>query len=165
MEFIFHKVLKPLLKKMLPTIIYQHRKENLKKCTLTHLKKRDDFIFFTYPNEELPDLTGYVILTMDAPLLTTKDKNKGIVIIDGTWKYANIMLNTLEKRPNLEYRSLPANYCTAYPRKQTDCPDPKTGLASIEAIYIAYIITNRNVENLLTNYYWKEDFLKKNNLN
>lgn len=145
-----------------PTLILRHRKENLKKCSLRGLEPRKDILFFTYPKDSLPELSSYVLLTMHAPVLTFQDKDHGIFLIDGTWKYSEIMFKQLEKPHLFHSRSLPETYQTAYPRRQEDCSDPKRGLASIEALYIAYWILGRQCQRLLDNYYWKEEFLKKN---
>ena len=146
----------PLYKKMKPfppTIILRHRKENLKKCSLRGLENRPDMHFFTYPLESpQPNLESYVVLAVDAPPLTGEDKDKGIFLIDGTWRYAEKMLQSLH-RP-LPLRSLP-EVATAYPRRQ----EVKQGLASIEALYLAYKILGRDPEELLDDYYWKEGFL------
>ena len=64
----------------------------------------------------------------------------------------------------LQFRRLPSNYQTAYPRKQTACPNPTNGLASIEALYLTYLITNRDTSTLLDSYYWKESFLNINRI-
>jgi len=61
-------------------------------------------------------------------------------------------------------RSLPPGFKTAYPRKQTGCPDPESGLASVEALYLAHKILNRATEGLLDHYYWEEKFLAINAL-
>ncbi len=140
-----------------PTIILRHRRENLKKCSLTGLETREDMRFFTYPKESLPDVAGYILLTMNAPLLTTADAQRGLLLIDGTWKYAAQMSKAVPK--NVIERSLPAQFRTAYPRRQGDCPDPERGLASVEALYIAYGILGRSTEGLLDHYYWKDTFL------
>lgn len=151
-----------------PTIVLRHRKENLKKCSLRGLETRNDFKFFSYPlHQTLPDLSNYVLLTLDAPVLSDHDKisNPGLFLIDGTWRYASIMLKQIESMfPHIEKRSLPPHYRTAYPRKQDDCPNPDCGLSSIEAIYIAYHILSRDPTGLLDNYYWKEPFFEKNQL-
>ncbi|KKL49693.1 hypothetical protein LCGC14_2312950, partial [marine sediment metagenome] len=153
---------------MQKTIIIRHKKENLKKCSLKGLEKREDISFFTYPlstySKSFPslDLTNYVLLEMNAKELTKEDQNKGLLLIDSTWKYVDRILKILPE--NIEKRSLPKNYLTAYPRKQTLCPDPIRGLASIEALYLAYLITKRDASGLLDNYYWKEKFLKINSL-
>jgi len=142
-----------------PTIILRHRKENLKKCSLRGLEKREDCLFFKYPLETLPNLENYLVLSMDAPVLNLEDQNRGLVLIDGTWNYATKMLRSVS---HLERRSLPSHFRTAYPRKQTGCPDPETGLASIEALYISYLILQRDPAGLLDDYFWKNDFLEKN---
>jgi len=138
------------------TIVIRHRKENLKKCTLTGLEKRDDFHFLTYPLKELPAFEGYILLTLDAPVLTKCAR--GLIILDGTWRYATIMERTIAFGGKIIRRSLPRSLQTAYPRQQDD----QRGLASIEAIVAAYTIMGRNTEGLLDNYYWKKAFLEKN---
>lgn len=144
-----------------PTIILRHRRENLKKCSLKGLETRSDCRFFTYPKDQLPNLSSYVLLALDAPVLTEADQNKGIFIIDGTWRYAAQMEGQLERPQLFERRSLPPGFQTAYPRRQEDCPEPNRGLASVEALFIAYSILGRDTTGLLDHYYWGEDFLKK----
>jgi len=193
-----------------PTIILRHRRENLKKCSLRGLESRQDMLFYSYPlKQQLPDLTGYVVLALNAPPLTLEDADKGIFLIDGTWRYAEKMLHTLYRK-NLknrefgkkaaqilesgasdivleqgasedpkfvakptspktdssgffgiklpfELRSLPASAKTAYPRRQEDA----RGLASCEALYLAYEILGRDPSGLLDHYQWKEKFLKR----
>ena len=138
------------------TIIYRHRRENLKKCSLTGLENHPDLQFYTYPIDPLPNLSNYCLLTPDGKPLTAEDK--GLFLIDATWKLAAIMQKQLPA--NMPCRSLPAAFQTAYPRR----PNPPQGLASIEALYIAHLITKKNINNLLDNYYWKDLFLKKNSL-
>lgn len=147
-----------------PTIFIRHRRENLKKCSLRGLESRSDTKFFKYPKDSLPNLTGYLMLDLDAPPLSAADSDKGLLILDGTWRYAEKMHNWVERQVILEKRSLPGNFKTAYPRRQEDCADPERGLASVEAFYLAYIILGRSTEGILDHYYWKEDFLKLNNI-
>jgi pre-rRNA-processing protein TSR3 len=140
-----------------PTIILRHRRENLQKCSLRGLESRPDMIFLTYPIAALPDLAHYCVLTLDAPPLTEADAHLGLFLIDGTWRYAAKMAKIVP--PNAIARSLPSHYRTAYPRQQLDCPDPERGLASVEALYLAYSILGRSTEGLLDRYHWKESFL------
>ena len=147
-----------------PTIILRHRKENLKKCSLRGLEGRADFRFFTYPQDELPDLSHCILLTLDAPPLSREDCDRGIFLIDGTWRYAELMQNQLPKPHLFQKRSLPGNFQTAYPRRQTDCLDPSKGLASIEALFVAYLTLGRSTDGLLDHFYWKDAFLKINNI-
>jgi pre-rRNA-processing protein TSR3 len=146
----------------LPTIILRHRRENLKKCSLRGLEKRPDIRFFTYPRDSLPDLASYILLAVDAPPLTDADADFGIFIIDGTWKLASLMQRQC---PPMQARSLPNHFRTAYPRRQTECPDPEKGLASVEALYLAHMILKRPFAGLLDGYYWKQSFLELNDLN
>lgn len=146
-----------------PTIILRHRKENLKKCSLRGLEKRADFIFYSYPvSVPLPSFENYVVLSIDGPTLSLEDQNKGLVLIDGTWRYAKKMEAFLESKFSFEKRSLPAHLLTAYPRYQNDCSDPNRGLASIEALFVAYRILQRDTSGLLDNYFWRDSFLGKN---
>lgn len=145
-----------------PTIILRHRKENLKKCSLRGLESREDLHFFTYPRDPLPSLKGYFLLTLDAPPLSKSDADLGLFLIDGTWRHVQTMFRQLSQPHFFECRSIPHEFVTAYPRRQDDCPDPARGLASVEALFVAYQILERPLEGLLDQYYWKESFLKKN---
>ena len=144
-----------------PTIILRHRRENLKKCSLRGLEQRKDMVFLTYPTSLLPDLTGYCVLTLDAPLLSPEDAHLGLFLIDGTWRYAEKMAKSLPPEGPFVCRSLPMHFRTAYPRRQLDCPDPERGLASVEALYLAYSILKRSTEGLLDYYHWKDEFKAK----
>ena len=145
---------------MKPTVILRHRKERLNKCSLRGLENREDFHFVSYPEGKLPLLDDYILLKVGAPPLTVEDRNKGLFLLDGTWHLAKKMENSLSQK--FIERSLPMSFKTAYPRCQTACPDPKSGLASIEAIYAAYSILERPLQGLLDGYYWKDQFLALN---
>lgn len=145
-----------------PTIIFRHRKERLQKCSLRGIETRSDMRFYTYPLSEVPAVQGYVVLALDAPVLSPEDKERGLLLLDATWRYAGEMLKRVEQIPGLIYRSLPQDLRTAYPRYQTGCSDPDRGLASIEALYAAYHYLGRDPAGLLDHYYWKEQFLELN---
>lgn len=145
-----------------PTYILRHRRENLKKCSLRGLEQRSDFQFFTYPTSDLPNLSNYIMLSMEGSPLTAADAQKGIFLLDATWRYAAKMAQFVEKQGEVEKRSIPACYQTAYPRRQDDCPNPEAGLASVEALYIAFMILGKDTTGLLDHYHWKEEFLFKN---
>lgn len=149
-----------------PTLILRHQRENLKKCSLHGLEGRLDFHFLSYPCDELPDISQYVLLDLEGAPLSQKDASKGIFLLDATWRYALKMRSFVNRKATapIQLRSIPSGFRTAYPRYQTDCLDPEAGLASIEALYVAYVMTGRNSEGLLDQYYWKEAFLEKNKL-
>ncbi len=147
-----------------PTVILRHARENLKKCSLSGLEKRKDFRFYTYPKDPLPDISSYILLKIGAPPLTKEDQDKGLFLIDGTWQLATVMEAQipLPIKKTLIPRSLPDHFRTAYPRRQTKCPDPERGLSSLEALYVASFILERPLEGLLDRYYWKDLFLQLN---
>lgn len=152
-----------------PTVIWRHSKENLKKCSLRGLEKRPDMHFVEYPTGVLPPLEGYILLSVDAPVLTESDYARGLFLLDGTWRYAGVMEQALCQQYPALYRTLvrrclPMHIRTAYPRYQTLCPQPDQGLASVEALYAAYCLMGRDPKGLLDGYYWKEEFLAKNGI-
>jgi pre-rRNA-processing protein TSR3 len=58
-------------------------------------------------------------------------------------------------------RTLPS--CrTAYPRVSKLFDDPDEGLATIEAIWVAYRILGRETTGLLQDYRWAREFLERN---
>lgn len=153
------------MQSFLQTYILRHARENLRKCSLKGLEARSDMRFFTYPKDVLPSLENYVLLVVeDAPLLSTEDAAHGVLLLDSTWHYLDKMLKYISNDQNLQKRTLPGHFRTAYPRRQEGCIDPARGLSSIEALFIAYQILGRESEGLLDRYYWKKDFLKINQI-
>lgn len=150
------------MQSFLPTIILRHKRENLKKCSLRGLEGKSGFQFFSYPEPILPDVTDYLLLSMEGKPLSKEDFMRGIFILDGTWRYAERMYQNVPVLKTLETRALPPGFRTAYPRRQEDCAVPERGLASIEAIFAAYHSVGRNVEGLLDAYHWKRQFLELN---
>ncbi len=145
-----------------PTLILRHTRENLKKCSLRGLETRTDCLFFTYPTQTLPHLSNYILLSLEGPPLTHADAHLGLLLIDGTWRHSKTMYQQLPHPHLFQQRTLPATLQTAYPRRQEDCANPERGLASVEALFSAYLILGRKTEGLLDGYHWKEAFLKKN---
>lgn len=142
----------------MPDLIIRHRKENRKKCSLSGLEKDSRFEFITYPfkTDCLPQLCSYLLLAVDAPPLSRADAHYKLLLIDSTWRYAPRIYKQLP--PGYCMRSLPPQWQTAYPRRQ----EVSQGLASIEALFAAYVILGHPTEGLLTHYLWKEAFLSKN---
>jgi pre-rRNA-processing protein TSR3 len=142
------------------TIIVRHPKENPKKCSVLPLKGRADIHFLTYPAQFLPSLEGYIRLAAEGPPLSRADSDSGILLLDGSWRWADAMTAAFAQVPP---RSL-SGYQTAYPRVSKLGTDPANGLASIEALYLAYHILGRPSEGLLEHYHWAKDFLVRNGL-
>lgn len=145
------------------TFVIRHRRENLKKCSLRGLEARPDFTFFTYPPKtQIPINPDFLLLTLNGTPLSPSDKNRELLILDGTWRYATTMKKYVDSICTLEERSIPQGWITAYPRRQEDCEDPSSGLASIEAIAIAFLVMGRDPSGLFSHYFWKDKFLKIN---
>ena len=143
----------------LPTWIIVHPRENRKKCSVEPLRGRPDFHFANYhaKRPQFPP-AGYVRLGLGGPLLTPADRDSGLLILDATWRLAERMEQTYSEYP---VRSIP-EWKTAYPRVSKTFDDPTPGLATIEAIFAAFIATNRNTTTLLDHYHWKQQFLTLN---
>ena len=142
------------------TIIIRHPKENPKKCSVLPLKGRADLQFLAYPVQQTPCFEGYVRLAADGPALSDADRACGVLLLDGSWRAADKMIASFEAVPP---RSL-HGWKTAYPRVSKLGSDPDNGLASIEALYLAYHLLGRSTAGLLDHYYWSRQFLELNHL-
>ena len=146
-------------------LIIRHRRENLRKCSLRGLESRENFAWATYPLTSQGllgfDISACLLLHVEGELLSDKDTSP-LILLDATWRYAAKMRIGIPELQGLPKRRIPDCWRTAYPRYQTECPDPERGLASIEALFIAFLLTGRSTDGLLDTYYWKEAFFEKN---
>jgi pre-rRNA-processing protein TSR3 len=142
------------------TVIIRSIKENPKKCSVMPLKGKPGITLVNYPVEKAMILPNYIRLSAEGPPLSSADSGKGILLLDGSWRTAGNMEKDFASIPP---RSL-SNYKTAYPRVSKLGTDPENGLASIEALYIAYVILGRDPQGLLDDYHWKKEFLELNTL-
>jgi pre-rRNA-processing protein TSR3 len=140
------------------TIIVRHPKENPKKCSVLPLKGRADMQFVSYPVKQPLQLAGYIRLAAEGPALSAADRDSGILLLDGSWRWADAMMAAFAHVPP---RSL-SGYRTAYPRVSKLGTDPDNGLASVEALFLAYHILGRPTEGLLDAYRWALEFLRAN---
>jgi pre-rRNA-processing protein TSR3 len=141
------------------TVIVRSVKENPKKCSVIPLKGKPGIVLLNYPFKKTLSLPNYIRLSAEGPPLSSADYDKGILLLDGSWRTAGNMERDFASIPP---RSL-SHYKTAYPRTSKLGTDPENGLASIEALYVAYFILNRNPNGLLDHYHWKKEFLELNN--
>jgi pre-rRNA-processing protein TSR3 len=141
-----------------PTVIVRHSHENPKKCSILPLKGRPDLVFLNHPLHERPAMDGYIRLAADGPELTSNDASHGILLLDASWRWAAAMTRDFLDVPP---RSL-HGYRTAYPRVSKQGTDPENGLASVEALYIAYHILGRATDGLLDHFRWATQFLELN---
>ena len=143
-----------------PTVIVRHPKENPRKCSVLPLRGRPDLLFFHHPLTRRPPLEGYVRLSAEGPPLTEADAGAGLLLLDGSWRWAASMTRDFLDVPP---RSL-HGYRTAYPRASKLGTDPGNGLASVEALFVAYHVLGRPTAGLLDHYRWAEEFLRANGL-
>lgn len=141
-----------------PTVIVVHPRERRSKCSVEPLRDCDPFVFVTFPEPPPIDVSGYVRLGIGGKLISPEDSERGLLLLDGTWRLAARMEPFYS---HLEVRSLPPIQ-TAYPRKSAVYEDPQQGLATIEALYAAMRMLNRDTTGLLDQYHWKESFLAIN---
>jgi pre-rRNA-processing protein TSR3 len=139
-------------------------KESPKKCTLTPLRGRKDlpirWIHCGLGDEvEVGQVT---LLHPDGKPLSSADNQRPLLLIDSSWRDLPRVLRGVTG--DLQFRSLPKKLKTAYPRKSSTFADPEAGLASIEALYAACALLGFREESLLNEYYWREEFLKKNQI-
>ncbi|MBU0995665.1 MAG: DTW domain-containing protein [Proteobacteria bacterium] len=138
--------------------IVVHTSENKKKCSVEPLRGKDGFRFYPFPLNQDVDFSNCFRLGIGGKNLSVSDALMGLVVLDGTWRHAGVMENIF---PDLPVRSL-SGWQTAYPRVSKLYEDPDTGLATIEAIFAAFVLTGRKTEGLLEHYFWKEKFLRLN---
>lgn len=143
-----------------PTIIIRHPRENPRKCSVLPLRGRPDLVFLGYPAARLPPLAGYVRLAPDGPVLSGADGEAGLLVLDGSWRWAEVMQREFAEVPSRSLRG----YRSAYPRVSKRGTDPAGGLATVEALFLAYHILGRDTTGLLQHYRWADEFLRLNNL-
>jgi len=142
------------------TYIVRHPRENPKKCSVLPLKGRPDLVFLNYPVKRPPDLTGYVRLAADGPELSAGDRDAGLLVLDGSWRWARSMTEAFADVPARSLRG----YHSAYPRVSKLGTDPANGLATVEALFQAYHVLGRSTAGLLDHYRWADEFLRLNGL-
>ena len=143
-----------------PTVIVRHTHENPRKCSILPLRNRSDVVLLNYPLKDRPSLAGYLRLAAEGPELSADDAESGLLLLDGSWRWAGKMTRDFSDVPSRSLRG----WCTAYPRVSRLGTDPANGLASVEALFAAYHILGRPTEGLLDHYRWSKQFLLANSM-
>lgn len=138
-------------------VVIRHPRERKSKCSLQPLRNRPDLRFLTAREGFSFDATGYVLLSLDAPVLSPADAPFPLLLLDSTWRLLPRLERAITGDPLR--RSLPARLRTACPRVSKIAPDPPRGLASVEALYAARLLQDRPRAGLLDHYRWREHFL------
>jgi pre-rRNA-processing protein TSR3 len=141
------------------TVIVVHPKERRSKCTILPLRGTPGLRFARSTSERATGpLEGYLRLDVDAPPLTAADADRGLLLLDGTWRWVEDLAVPFG---HLETRSIQGVH-TAYPRGSSIGELPDGGLATVEALYVAHRILGRSTSGLLDHYHWAPDFLAVN---
>lgn len=140
------------------TTVIRHPKERIRKCSLRFLHDRPEMTFLRGRPAMRFDATGFLLLAVDAPPLSTADAGRPLLLLDSTWRWLAQLEACVEGEPIR--RSIPGGLHTAYPRVSKVFDDPAGGLASIEALYVARKLLGDDDPGLLDGYHWKDDFLR-----
>jgi pre-rRNA-processing protein TSR3 len=143
----------------LETVIVVHPKERRSKCTILPLRGTTGLRFARSTAERATgSVEGYLRLDVNAPPLTPADADRGLLLLDGTWRWVEDLAVPFG---HLETRSIQGVH-TAYPRGSSIGELPDGGLATVEALYVAHRILGRPTEGLLEHYHWANEFLALN---
>lgn len=146
-----------MLGAVIRTVIIRHPKERLSKCSLQPLREHPALEFYRGTEAFRFEATGYTLLELGAPVLTQADAQRPLLLLDSTWRLLPQLREKLDGEP--VPRSLPPGIPTAYPRISKLSEDPNGGLASVEALYLAWRLMGHDEPGLLAHYYWRDAFL------
>lgn len=142
------------------TVIVVHPRERRSKCTILPLRGMPGLRFARSTSVRATGaLDGYVRLSVDGPPLTRGDADRGLLLLDGTWRWVEDLAEPFGAIPTRSIRGVH----TAYPRGTSIGSLPHDGLATVEALYAAFRILGRTTDGLLDHYHWADDFLTRNN--
>jgi pre-rRNA-processing protein TSR3 len=140
--------------------ILRDPKESPAKCTLIPLRGRPGVSFHAFDVDRRYDVGGAILLHCDGIPLSRRDGDRPLLVLDGAWRRVATMMRRL--LGPFEARSIPLGFETAYPRRSKNFDDPDTGLASIEAVFLALAAMGHRDEAWLDAYHWREAFLERN---
>lgn len=140
--------------------------ETANKCTIAPLSYRSDFrLIRVKGNSVFGPFQSTILLHPEGECLstlrTTLGEVHGIASIDCVWRRLEGLLKRVTPPLPLLAR-IPEEFETAYPRSSRQNTDPKGGLATIEAIFIASAFLGEWDLTLLSEYYFGRRFLEIN---
>ena len=140
-------------------LILRDPRESKAKCSLTPLVGLSGIDFVEYRHQTRVDVGARILLHPEGDLLSEADAGQDLLLIDCSWRRVPRLLANVEGA--LTRRRLP-ELTTAYPRKSKTFEDPRSGLASVEALYAATQILGSPRPELLAQYRWRDAFLEAN---
>lgn len=144
--------------------ILMDRKENPRKCTILPQKERADFTirYFAGPRP-IPAFAADCLLHIDGEDMAAIARGTvhSVALIDCNWKKVEGALQKVV-RPLPRLVRIPDGFETAYPRRNLEGKDPPTGLATIEALFIAGAFLGEWDDTILDKFHFKREFLERN---
>jgi ribosome biogenesis protein Tsr3 len=152
--------------RVLPVLSYEifvDHGETPNRCTVLPLAYRSDFTLLK--KRFLAPLAADILLHPDGLPLNEFDQERGrvtrLAAIDCVWKRLDPLVRSLPGEIPLRAR-IPEGFVTAYPRVAKHNADPSGGFATIEAIFLAAAFLGEWDLSLLREYYFGEEFLRRN---
>ncbi|MCO4763337.1 MAG: DUF367 domain-containing protein [Myxococcales bacterium] len=140
-------------------LIVRDRRESKKKCSLTPLRGMNGIVFINDHPERRVQAAGRILLDPDGEPFSPADRGMPLLLVDSSWRRVRAMTARIDGP--VRRRRLPA-LVTAYPRVSRNFADPSTGLASIEALFVASLLVGAPALDLIDAYRWKDLFLLNN---
>lgn len=140
--------------------------ETPNKCTISPLSDRADFhLISVQANRILGPLRSHILLHHEGQCLTeirtSLSPDVGIASVDCIWRRLDKLLARIA-RPLPQLARIPEGFVTAYPRRSENHSDPRGGLATIEAIFIARALLGQWDSTLLSRYFFGRKFIELN---
>ena len=143
--------------------IFVDHGETPNRCTILPLAYRTDFTILR--KNFVNPLQSEVLLHPDGLSLHELHRSligvRSVAAIDCVWRRLDPLLKSLPGPEPVKAR-ISEGFVTAYPRVARNNADPEGGFATIEALFIAAAFLEEWDLSLLREYYFAEDFLKRN---
>ncbi len=140
-------------------LILRDPREAVAKCSLTPLRGLAGVRFVEYHRERRLAAGERLLLHPEGEELSPADRGRDLLLIDCAWRRVPSLLRTVDG--HLHARRLPV-FESAYPRRSKVFADPATGLASVEALYVATLLLGVPRAEFLAQYRWRAEFLERN---
>lgn len=141
-------------------LILRDARESPKKCSVAGLRGAPGIEIRTWRRGEPFDASGCLLLHHEGPPLTRADRGHPLLFLDCSWRHVHVLL--CDVRGEFALRSIPGSVRTAYPRRSKLFDDPASGLATLEALYVASLVLGEPRDDLLASYRPASSFLSVN---
>ncbi len=140
-------------------LVVRDARESTRKCSLMPLRGTPGIRFVKFDRDRRVDAGKRILLHPDGDELSAADGPPTLLVVDCSWRRVELLLGTIDG--DLTLRRLPP-LRTAYPRVSRVAEDPRSGLASVEALFAALCVLGEPRHDLLDDYRWREEFLRLN---